>query len=544
MRRAHLASLAICCLTTLLTAARGAEFVVPPLPTSAALREAQSFPADEPVLATHYFYWYKWPDEHFFDDRRTNDDGQRQHFPDHRDVSYESAAWHRRQMEDLSAAGIDVALCIYWGAPNQYDKPEIRFSVHGLPPLVAALDELSKKGRTPRIGLFYDTSTLLAENAFQEPRATNVDLRTDQGKDIFYRTIRDFFCQIPPRHWACIDGRPLVQLYEAGSAAGHDPGLMDYVNTRFAADFAGRRPYLIAGPAWPFEADARLGWGAAVGGPIISGAAAQVGPGYDDSPVPGRTTPTRDRLGGAFYEASWLLALQARPRLVIIETWNELHEGTAICETVEDGRFYIDLTRQYVDRLKRGETPREADWSRLVMSLLNACGSNRAGREHASRLTLTLTAEQGGLKAEGLRLCDVADGLYELGEAAGTPCLRTRPGAGGERYLYFDVADPYYYDQRSTLTLRITYFDDGTTPIVVEYDSTDDTGALADRYKPLASRIARSGSQKWQSATLTLPGARCMNRQNGGADFRVLALGSDLTLGRIEVTKLPANYAE
>ena len=518
---------------------------IPAPPTARQIATAPAFAPDQPVVATHYFYWYRWPNEHFFDNRNTHDDALRQHPPDHRAVSYTSAAWHRRQMEDLRAAGIDVALLIYWGAPNQYEKPDIRFSVHGITPLVEALDAMPADDR-PRIGLFYDTSTLLACHAFAEPRDTNVDLRTAEGRDIFYRTIRDFFALVPPRHWACLDGRPLVQLYGSGFAAGHDQQLFDYVYEHFARDFAGRRPFIVSGPSWHANTDAKTGWGAALGGPIINGRFVQIGPGYDDSPVPGRATPTRDRLGGGFYRASWLLALQAHPRLVIIETWNELHEGTGICETLEDGRFYIDLTRHFTDLLRAGVAPAQDGWAATVQALLHARHSHPGDREYASRLVLGCTAaDDGTLTEDGLQLIrGVADGVCELGRTAKMPCLQTRRGPTEHRYVYFDVADPYYYDQHGTLTVRFTYFDEGTQPILLQYDSTDDTGTLADCYKELPQRVTRTNSRTWKTAVLRIPDARCANRQNGGADFRLLSFDSDLALRSVEVSKLPDDYAD
>lgn len=521
-----------------------ADIEIPPPADTAALAAAPTFGPDEPVVATHYFYWYRWPDEHFFDDAARTDSALRQHFPDDRAVSYESVAWHRRQMEDLLAAGIDVALCIYWGAPNQYDHPDLRFSVAGLPPLVAALDQLAARGRAPRIGLFYDTSTLMGRYAFRPPRDTPVDLRTGEGRDIFYRTIRDFFCLVPPRHWACLDGRPLVQLYDAGFAAGHDQATIDHVYTQFAQDFAGRRPFIVAGPSWSFTADARTGWGAALNGPILGSGAVQIGPGYDDSPVPGRTTPTRDRLGGGFYSASWLLALQARPRLVILETWSELHEGTGLCETLEDGRFYIDLTRRYSDLLRAGRSPEVAEWAAAVRALLAAQPSSRAGREFASRRAVGLHVDDAGrLVEEGLRLCTgVGDGASALAEAGGAPSLVTRPGAGRYRYLYFDIADPYYHDHRGELSVTVTYLDAGTAPIAVQYDSAGAGETLAECYREHPERLPRADSGAWLTATLRLPGARCANRQNAGADFRLTSPGADLAIRRIEVSKLPADY--
>ena len=545
MKRAGLGLPMMLLANTAALSGTGDQVVIPALPAPEALAAAPSFAPQQRVVATHYFYWYRWPDEHFFNDAARQHDILRQHFPDHRQVSFESKAWHRRQMEDLLAAGIDIALCVYWGAPNNYDKPDLRFSVRGLPPLVAALDEMARSGPTPRLGLFYDTSTLLGGLAYPEPGRSNVDLRTEEGRDIFYRTIRDFFCLVPPRHWACLDGRPLIQLYDASFAAGHDQGTIDTVYERFAADFAGRRPFIIAGPSWSFPGDDRTGWGAALGGPIFGRSVVQIGPGYDDAPVPGRGTPTRDRLGGGFYAAAWLLALQARPRLVIIETWNELHEGTGICETLEDGRFYIELTRRYSDLFKAGGAPGADDWAGALRALITAPRSNPAGRQFAGRLVLKMhVGADGKAVEEGVRLCTgLADGAYSLTTVAGVPCVQTRAGVGEARYLYFDVADPYYYDHRGSLTVRLTYFDAGRNPVEVQYDSTDATGTLADCYKPLSPPIARGDTQTWKTATLTLEGARCANRQNGGADFRLMTVGSELAVSRVEVTKLPEDYA-
>jgi hypothetical protein len=49
-----------------------------------------------------------------------------------------------------------------------------------------------------------------------------------------------------------------------------------------------------------------------------------------------------------------------------VETWNELHEGTEICETRELGRKYIELTREYVDILKLPDKEREEEVESLL----------------------------------------------------------------------------------------------------------------------------------------------------------------------------------
>lgn len=531
----------------LAAACPGQEFQVPPAPTAAEIAAAPTISADQRVAATHYFYWYKWPAEHFFDDPRTKThDILRHHFPDAAQVDYESKAWHRRQMEDLLAAGIDVALPVYWGTPNNYEKADIRFSVRGLPPLIAALDDIAAEGRTPpRVGLFFDTSTLLAGHAFRDKRRENADLRTDEGKDIFYRTIRDFFRLVPPRHWACLDGRPIVALYESAFAAGHDQSTIDYVYEQFQKDFAGRRPFVIAGPSWNFKADARTGWGAALHGPILGEHAAQVGPGYDDSPVPGRTTPTRDRLGGGFYAASWLLAIQHRPRIVIVETWSEMHEGTPICETLEDGRKYIDLTRRFADRFKGREEPTADEWAGALRSLLSARSSSARGREFAGRLALGVRVDSAGeVVEEGLRIVrGVSDGVIGTTARDSVACIETRAGDSRGRYLYFDIADPYYYDHSGELTLRIRYLDAGTGDILVQYDSSEPIGPLDGAYRE-GAKIPRKNSGEWRTATVTFIQARCANRQNGGADFRLESRGGDLLISDVRASKVPGNLAD
>ena len=94
----------------------------------------------------------------------------------------------------MTDAGIDVALMVLWGAPSERSgKTSLAWSYTGLGPLVQAREELLREGKhPPRIGLFYDTSTL-RYNEWD----THVDLTTDYGQRWFYATVRDFFSAIP-----------------------------------------------------------------------------------------------------------------------------------------------------------------------------------------------------------------------------------------------------------------------------------------------------------------------------------------------------------
>mgnify|MGYP001150395885 CR=1 FL=1 len=193
--------------------------------------------------------------------------------------------------------------------------------------------------------MFYDTSTLqYNEGGF------HVDLTTPAGRLWFYGTIRNFWSQIPPPHRARIDGKPLVFLYASAFARRVDENLLPAVRAMFRRDF-GTDLFLVKMQGWPGEADSEYQWGGALAPQFLD--TAGLGPGYDHSAVPGRTPLVRPREDGQFYRRAWQRLLtkevSSRPWLVHVETWNEFHEGTEVCETKEYGRLYIELTRRFAD---------------------------------------------------------------------------------------------------------------------------------------------------------------------------------------------------
>jgi hypothetical protein len=268
------------------------------------------------------------------------------HPPTLEDFSYKSTKWHKQQLRDMMAAGIGVVLPVFWGAPSEQDpKAHLHWSYAGLPHLVQAREELLEEGLSPpRIGLFYDTSTL----QFNE-WGYHADLTTEYGRQWFYATIRDFYSMIPPKHWAMIDGRPIVLLYAAAFAKKHDQSVIDYTKAQFADEF-GRIPYIAAEVSWNVKADNKVAWGGALG--LKQPGIASLGPGYDHSAVKGRSPLVVDREGGKFYENQWEKFLKEPAKMVVLETWNEFHEGTDIAESREYRRQYIELTRKYTDRFK------------------------------------------------------------------------------------------------------------------------------------------------------------------------------------------------
>lgn len=503
-----------------------------PMPAARAVADAPTFRTGDRIVMTHYFYWYRWPEEHM-QHLRLNE-------PEPEKVSYESARWHMKQFRDMIAAGIDVALPVYWGCVDHYDRPGVAFSVRGLPPLVEALDRLADTGEpVPRIGLFYDTTTLMNNVRGAEPAGARADLRTAAGRDVFYRTVRDFFCQVPPRHWACIDNQPVVVLYSAGFAAGWNQGAFDELAGRFEKDFRSAPPFVIRDTSWgSIRTDACTTWGAALHGPRLGEGTVQIGAGYDDSPVPDRTTPIREREEGRFYAKSWQTALAAKRDLVLIETWNEHHEGTSICETREHGRKYIDLTAKYAGLFKK----RAVEEGEIVLRYPEprprpdrTWGKSAEGSDAVEFIPGGTEAREGGC---GIRPARCSDGPFEMRGKAQDAVIASRGAHPGKvTYLYFQVSDFFAFDTTGDFELELKYRDTGKGVIFLEYDSRQPWGTLDGAYTH-ARRVARYGTGEWRTTRIKLPAARFANRQNSGADFRLCVFDTNLEVQRITLRRL------
>ncbi len=468
-----------------------------------------TFRSGRPLVVTTYFYWYDvTTGAHVVDPDGT--DALTHHPPTLKGFTYRNPDWHRQQLEDMLRAGIDVLLPVYWGTPLEHGS----WSNRGLPPLVEACERLRRQGRRPpRIGLFYDTSTLRHNRNHY-----HVDLRTPAGRLWFYGTVRDFFSLLPPEHRARIDGRPLVFLYASAFARGVDERLFPELRRLFRRDF-GTDLFLVKMRGWPGQADAEYNWGGALRPQFFDVAA--LGPGYDHSAVPGRRPLVRDREDGRFYSRAWqrLLAMpvDVRPWLVHVETWNEFHEGTEICRSREYGSQYIELTRRFTDLFRSGQRVRPDDAVELPDRLW-------------------VTPEQ----AHGVRLQPQpeGDGAVETVQRLGRTAWQTRPTARSpkNRYLYFDVDDRYWVDSSQPLFVTVDFFDSGPAEFWCEYDSADPTQrGLRQQFRFVRrQRLTQTG--RWRTARFVLSRPLFFNRANG-ADLRLGCQDADLTVARVVIEK-------
>jgi len=485
-------------------------------PTADELARAKSFSTNDPVVLTSYFYWYDiYSNAHIVDSDGT--DALTDHPPTLTGFSYTSSQWHQTQLQDMIAAGIDVLLPVYWGEPSQriagkaiLQQP---WSFSGLPPLVQARQALLDAGeRPPAIGLFYDTSTLEYNAAGRK-----IDLTTDEGRRWFYETIRDFFSLIPARHWATIEGRPIIFLYASGFAANHDQSCIDYVRQEFPKDFSGRHPYIVREISWNVRADNTYAWGGAVS--FKNPGVGALGPGYDHSAVPGRTPLIVPREDGAFFERNWIRFLRAPSKLVHIETWNEYHEGTDIAASKEYGRKYIELNRKYADMFRAGIRPPRP----------------RGPFSDFKSVSVVLQATN---DSRGLIQFDIGDGVTAPAEIGGKTGRVTVPTQHGGKYVYFQIHDSYKWADKMLVDVEVEYFDQGSGGFLIEYDGPDPNAPFNGAYTASKSSVALSNSGQWKTAKFRLLESRFLNSQNGGADFRIAVQAPALYLRKVTVTRL------
>jgi hypothetical protein len=466
-------------------------------------------------VVTPYFYWYDvYSQAHILNSDAS--DALTDHPATLTGFSYLSSAWHKSQLRDMVDAGIDVLLPVYWGEPSQRlpGKPigSQPWSFAGMPPLVRAREELLAAGlAAPRIGLFYDTSTLQYNAANKR-----IDLTTPYGREWFYESVRDYFSLLPARHWAMIDGKPIVFLYSASFAANQDQTCIDYLRTNFARDFGGRQPYLVREVSWNARTERVYAWGGALG--LRNPDVASLGPGYDHSAVPGRTPLIVPREDGRFFSVNWERFLGRPSQMVCIETWNEFHEGTDVANSREYGRFYIDLNRKYADLFKSGAT------------LPRSRGPFTAA--HLISITLSATNDESGLKQ-----FEYADGATMATNQAGFSCRAFAATANGGLYIYFKVDDSFKWADTMDVSAVVDYFDAKPGTLRLEYDGSDPNAPFQGAYTASPETVTLNGSKVWRTAVFSLPSARFRNLQNGNADFRLNSSAQGIAVRQVQIVR-------
>ncbi len=333
--------------------------LIPPVGIEAApvrLHSAQRVPA---LVMARWEYWYQAdtrkaaPAMHV---TRTDGSSALAHHPLQGTgpwFSFDRADWHRQQLIDMRAAGVDVVLPVYRGAARDRQL----YADKGLTVLASALQSLRQAGQDyPQVGLFLDTEALI------QTFGDRPDLREPAVQSALYGLIREFYRRIPSEfrcivpltpenggHRACV-----VFLSDARAFKELDGAFAETIRGRFLRDF-GSDLLIIGGPGFHakssldgyFEQTLDKNLVVDAGGWIK---VASIGAGYDSglledlSQAPSHRTDDR-------YRAAWSAAVEKHPDIVLLDGWNDYALGREIAPSIEGGYSAVDLTKVYTRAL-------------------------------------------------------------------------------------------------------------------------------------------------------------------------------------------------
>jgi hypothetical protein len=331
---------------------------------------------------TYFFYWYNWETSNSSIAANCTE-AINYHPYNQSGVSYLDPNWDYREFQDMIQAGIDVFLPDYWGNNS--------WSIEGLPVMQQALDRLKSENVNannirkvenplPKVGLFFDTTCM--ELKFhtldnQENMITTADLTNQTCVDWFYGLIHDFYEQFEPWSIQQIKSADnpnsptayIVWLYGANYFLHTSQAALDYCKTRFLNDF-NHTLLFIGTPDWVDgcpQIDGIYHWGSVIDGfteysdsPIK---VASIGAGMNNgNATNGAVCSAKEPVihtprSPAYYTDNWTTVIKNNPNWVVVETWNELFEGTGICRTIEFNDTYIQITGNFSAQFHETELP-------------------------------------------------------------------------------------------------------------------------------------------------------------------------------------------
>jgi uncharacterized protein (TIGR03437 family) len=455
------------------------------LATAAAF--GQSFTSHDKLALTYFFYWYDAVNNWHYNVSPT--EHVTLHPPDSylSTFTYQNPVFFQNELSDMAAAGIDVALAVFWADPP---NTPLVWTVPGLKNMVVAEQAMAQAGQSaPKIGMFFDTTSLPPANGGVKP-----DLTTAAGRAQFYGVIHTFFSIVPKQFQAMIDGKPIIVLYGSGFVSAYDQSTFDYINQQFQQDF-GTTPYIVRHPSWlNVTTDAAYaGWPTAYSA-TFAGDVASVLPGHDNyGVIQMETKPiVIDRNCGDLYQQEWDQVVAHGARLVFIEDWNELFEGTGISATKEYGRRYVDQTARNVTLWKSTPTPPAAPSPSMVWASLGA-------QLYHSGLYPPLN--NGGAAWLPTRIAG-HDAVYPD---------HTWPSY----YIYLAADDTFLATRPAAVWITVEYLDSTATPWRLEYDG------VPSPFTATALAATPQSSGQWKLQTFRLPDALFQKRETPNTDFRI-----------------------
>jgi hypothetical protein len=207
--------------------------------------------------------------------------------------------------------------------------------------------------------MFMDTTGFLATNGGKEP-----DLTTEDGKMTYSKFVNEFFAYVPQKYLYNVNGAELVWMYGDTFIKKIDDTTFDYAKQKYAEQFGASRKLTFLGMGFLDTAKksqiSSYSWGVSLFGATVCTYGIPIGcigPGfyalgaYRDGCQFNLGIRTRDRQGGQYYIDSFRQVMK-QSQWVVIEVWNEYHEGNDISYSLEYKDMYINLTRQLIEEFK------------------------------------------------------------------------------------------------------------------------------------------------------------------------------------------------
>jgi hypothetical protein len=145
-----------------------------------------------------------------------------------------------------------------------------------------------------------------------------------------------------------LHGKPLIMLYSAATDFAM-PGVAlrnVYWTDNYAPGANTFNPGLVLYPHdWPFWAPTPQ--------PVVNGVVPVV-PGYVDTHLGRERSMEYPRNNGQMYREQWQRALELRPEIVLVYSWNEYFEQTSVEPTEAWGSQYLQSTACYIAHAHRG----------------------------------------------------------------------------------------------------------------------------------------------------------------------------------------------
>jgi hypothetical protein len=300
--------------------------------------------------------------------------------------SYRSLTSNKKDLTEASNAGIDFLTFWFNGGLGDMNTQ----GIVGVKQAVAAAKGMndahaadSSKPAAPRFAVMIDSVILKGDDKARDT-STPIDMSTSDNQGLHAKLAVDFYSLVPRSMWATIDGRPIVVVYYQGtdtavgiSSDSARKAVLDKVISEFQA--AHRvKPYIIVDRSWETssttfnlkdDVDDYFNWGGfgGFGGTSCDKTtnpgdcpASHAGAGqpsaFEVSPgaakLDGSTAVIRYRYNTQTYASGWDRAIDKGNHLVMIDTFNYFHEGSAISETKEYGSAYLTMTKTKSDAFK------------------------------------------------------------------------------------------------------------------------------------------------------------------------------------------------